>query len=138
MGSAVVVGANCSPIKEFYCIFIWKVGHLFYLAQFCFKKLFLRMWKLILQLVLLNGTTDTVISQLMWSRLSWLTLIVPNYFFIPYFGLSSFAYCYQLVIVIKLDWPEVITLSGTNCSRYSFLSEDNFFREYLQMWKLFK
>jgi hypothetical protein len=54
----------------------------------------------------LNGITDNVINGLMGSELSQLT----NNSFILNVHLSSFTYCYQLVIVIKFVWPKVILL----------------------------
>ena len=41
---------------------------------------------------------------------------VTNYSFILDVRLSSFTYCYQLVTVLKLEWPKVIPLSDTYCS----------------------
>jgi len=64
-----------------------------------------------IQRALLNGIPDNVINRLMGSNL--FQLISPIFSFIPSLCLSSFAYCYQWFIVIKLAWPKVVPLSGT-------------------------
>jgi len=53
----------------------------------------------------LNPITGTVINQLIWSNLS--KLASPKLRFQTYVGLSSFAYYYQLVIVVRFSLPQI-------------------------------